>query len=83
MSVIAPLKLHRRFNGNRAVDHVYHFVLAKNGSLRATNGEVQVTVSAPAVSGETAVIPYAAIKEAVADKTGADLHVSARQYGVR
>jgi hypothetical protein len=75
MSVIAPLKLHRRFNGNRAVDHVYHFVLAENGSLRATNGEVQVTVSAPAVSGETAVIPYAAMKEAVADKTGADLHV--------
>lgn len=75
MSVIAPLKLHRRFNGNRAVDHVYRFVLAENGTLRATNGEVQVTVSAPAVSGETAVIPYAAMKEAVADKTGADLHV--------
>lgn len=75
ISVIAPLKLHRKFNGNRAVDHVYHFILAENGGLRATNGEVQVTVSTLAVSGGTAVIPYAALKEAVADKTGADLHI--------
>ncbi|MEW5899126.1 MAG: hypothetical protein AB1652_08150, partial [Bacillota bacterium] len=76
VSVIAPLKLHRRFNGNRAVDHVYHFILVENGTLRATNGEVQVTANAPVI-GETAVIPYAAMKEAVADKTGADLHVGA------
>lgn len=78
MSVIAPLKLYRKFVGNQAVDHVNHFILAGNGGahLRATNGEVQVTANAPVIHpGETAVIPYAAMKEAVADKTGADLHI--------
>lgn len=75
LSVIAPLKLHRKFDGNQAVNHAFHFILAKDGALRATNGVVQVAVNAPGISAGTAVIPYETMKEAVADKTGEDLYV--------